>query len=273
MANSRSYSSPFQTINTLQIANPTTFQNLSFLTAGSEKLTITPSGTIGIGTTSPGGTLSVVSDNATGTTTSSAFNLTDSSLTTGTLAYLNSSSIITGKLLDVTATNNTWTGNGTTNGLVDISSSSTAGTASSSSLLLNLTRSGANANASHIAYGLYSAVTNTGTTSTNVAGYFTASGATNNYAAIFDAGNVGIGITTPTSELHLVDNVSGGMSSSTLQTIASTSQGYTSGKLLNVDLTQSAATGTSVSGNIASVNFAPTGYFREYFKYYQDCCY
>jgi len=48
MANSRSYSVPFQTVNTLQIANPTTFQNLSFLTAGSERLTITPSGKVGI---------------------------------------------------------------------------------------------------------------------------------------------------------------------------------------------------------------------------------
>ena len=48
MANPRSYSVPFQTINTIQIANPTTFQNFSILTNGAERLTITPSGSVGI---------------------------------------------------------------------------------------------------------------------------------------------------------------------------------------------------------------------------------
>ena len=59
MANPRSYSVPFQTINTLQIANPTTFYNFSILTAGSERLTITPSGNVGIGTTAPTEKLSI----------------------------------------------------------------------------------------------------------------------------------------------------------------------------------------------------------------------
>ena len=39
---------------------------------------------------------------------------------------------------------------------------------------------------------------------TNVGGYFSATGGSNNYAAIFNAGNVGIGITAPTQKLHVV---------------------------------------------------------------------
>jgi hypothetical protein len=48
-------------------------------------------------------------------------------------------------------------------------------------------------------YGIYSVVS--GTADKSYAGYFSASGATNNYAAIFSAGNVGIGDTTPTALL------------------------------------------------------------------------
>lgn len=72
----------------------------------------------------------------------------------------------------------------TTGNAISVSSTSTAGGASGSSYLINLSRSGANSNTAHTAYGIYSSVTNTnGTSGTNIAGYFTASGATtNNYA-------------------------------------------------------------------------------------------
>ena len=49
----RSYSSPYQAVNTVKIINPTAFQNLSLLSGGAERLTITPVGRVGIGTTSP----------------------------------------------------------------------------------------------------------------------------------------------------------------------------------------------------------------------------
>src|SRR3989338_1157961 len=49
----------------------------------------------------------------------------------------------------------------TTGTLFALSSTSTAGGASGVSKLLDISRSGTNANASHTAYGLYSAVTNT----------------------------------------------------------------------------------------------------------------
>ncbi|OGY15934.1 MAG: hypothetical protein A3H88_00090, partial [Candidatus Blackburnbacteria bacterium RIFCSPLOWO2_02_FULL_44_9] len=162
-------------------------------------------GAAAINLTSGTGSQTFTSSVATGTTTTSAFVFTDGSLTSGTGIYNTSSSVTTGRLLDIATSGNTWTGNGTTNGLVDISSSSTAGTGSSSSILLNLTRSGTNSNATHTAYGVYSSVTDTGTTSTNVGGYFTASGATNNYAAIFNAGNVGIGDTSPSALLEVGD--------------------------------------------------------------------
>ena len=92
-----------------------------------------------------------------------------------------------------------------------LSSTSTAGGASGVSKLLDINRSGTNTNASHTAYGLYSAVTNTGTTSTNVGGYFSASGATNNYGLIVANGNVGIGTTGPaaTSILDLTSTTKG----------------------------------------------------------------
>src|SRR3989344_4624993 len=62
----------------------------------------------------------------------------------------------------------------TTGTLFDLSSTSTAGGASGVSKLLDISRSGTNSNASHTAYGLYSAVTNTVTISTDVGGYFSA---------------------------------------------------------------------------------------------------
>lgn len=108
-----------------------------------------------------------------------------------------------------------------------LGSTSTVGTASSNSTILNLTRSGANANATHTAYGIQSAVTNTGTTSTNVAGYFSASGATNNYALVVPStgGNVGVGIVTPTAKMSISSNgteLGGTSMSATFKTHAGT---------------------------------------------------
>jgi hypothetical protein len=106
-----------------------------------------------------------------------------------------------------TTTGLTYNANSLTTGTgLTIASTSTAGGASGNSYLLNLARSGANSNATHSAYGIYSNVTNTGTTSTNVAGYFSASGATNNYGLIVNAGNVGIGTTSPSAKLSVVSD-------------------------------------------------------------------
>ncbi len=162
-------------------------------------------GATSLALTSGTGSQTHTSSVATGTTTTSGFVFDATAITSGTGIYAITDSVTTGRLLDIATTGNTWTGNGTTNGLVNLASTSTAGTASSSSILFNLARSGANAQLAHTAYGVYSTVTNTNATSgTNIAGYFSASGATTaNYGLIVENGNVGIGTTAPSYNLDV----------------------------------------------------------------------
>lgn len=87
----------------------------------------------------------------------------------------------------------------TTGSILNLASTSTQANNFS---LLNISSSGANANSSRTATGANISVTNTGTTSTNIGLNVVASGATNNYAALFD-GRVGIGTTTPAYPLHV----------------------------------------------------------------------
>ncbi len=135
--------------------------------------------------------------------TFTANNIFQPTVTTGTGAtagvQIAANSLTTGNGLDVSSTSLT-TGN-----LAALSSSSTAGGASGTSTLLNLSRTGVNSNTAHTAYGLYSTVTNTNVTSgTNIAAYLSASGATTaNYGLIVAAGNVGIGTTTPKGLLEI----------------------------------------------------------------------
>jgi len=121
----------------------------------------------------------------TGTGATAGMQLVANSLTTGNAFDISSSSITTGALAKLTSTSTLINNTAGTNGLFQISSS------------------GTNSTASKTAIGLSSIVTNTGATSTNIGGYFSASGATNNYAAIFENGNVGIGTTTPTALLTI----------------------------------------------------------------------
>lgn len=83
-----------------------------------------------------------------------------------------------------------------------LSSTSTAA-ASDAQALLEVNLSGANATSTQTTYAGRFINSHTGTGSTNVAGYFSASGGTNNYAGIFANGFVGIGISAPTAKLHL----------------------------------------------------------------------
>ncbi len=97
----------------------------------------------------------------------------------------------------------TWQWNSlSSNTALALSSTSTAA-ASNTQKLLSLSLSGANATTTQTTYGLYSTNTHTGTSSTNIAAYLSASGGTNNYALVIPSGNVGIGTTTPTSVLHV----------------------------------------------------------------------
>ncbi|MBM3208778.1 hypothetical protein FJZ40_00590 [Candidatus Shapirobacteria bacterium] len=80
-------------------------------------------------------------------------------------------------------------------------------------------------------------------------------------------GNVGIGTTAPTALLDLnsaatTTNIAN-ITASALTTgkalnLASTTNNFTSGGLINASLTQAAATGTAVSGDIVNLSFAPT---------------
>jgi|GEM_PF-4668161 len=85
------------------------------------------------------------------------------------------------------------------NGLA-LSSNGTAALTGQS--LLNLSLSGVNATGTQTTYDAYLSNAHTGT-STNVGLYASATGGSNNYAAIFAKGNVGIGTATPTSPLHI----------------------------------------------------------------------
>jgi trimeric autotransporter adhesin len=106
-------------------------------------------------------------------------NFTFNGLSTGNAFTLSSNSITSGTVLN-------------------LSSASTAGTGSSNSFMLNISRSGANVNASHNAVGISSSVSNTGVTSTNVAGSFSANGAsTENYgiqSIVFGSGGSNYGV-------------------------------------------------------------------------------
>jgi hypothetical protein len=84
---------------------------------------------------------------------------------------------------------------------------------------------------------------------------------------INSSGNVGIGTTGPAAKLEIssaatttdINKItSTALTSGKALYIAATGNGFTSGNLLNANLTQAAATGTSVSGDIVNIAFAPT---------------
>jgi hypothetical protein len=121
--------------------------------------------------------LIINSANTTGTTTSSSAAINANSLTTGTGLYLASNTLSSGQMLDIAITG-------------------TAGLTNQKGI--NVSLSGANSTGAQTTYGGYFSNTHSGT-STNVGLYATATGGTNNYAAIFENGNVGIGDTSPAS--------------------------------------------------------------------------
>ena len=129
--------------------------------------------------------------------------LMSSAVTTGTAATAGVqgafNSLTTGNGMDLSSTSLT---SGT---LLNLSSNSTAAAANVQALL-TATLTGANATSTQTTYAGQFANSHTGTGSTNIALYTTASGGTNNYAAIFNAGNVGIGTLTPNAVLHVNQN-------------------------------------------------------------------
>lgn len=121
----------------------------------------------------------------TGTGATAGHQLVGNSLTTGNLFDASSSSVSSGALGVFTSTSTVINHTAGTNGLVKV------------------LMSGANSTASKTAIGLYSKVINTGTTNTNIAGYFEASGGTTNWGIrsagsidVTSVGGVSIGGTT-----------------------------------------------------------------------------
>lgn len=107
--------------------------------------------------------------------------------------YLDASSLVAGTGMYAAA------GNSMTSGkLVDLRIASTGSLTNQT--VLNIDTSGANGTGAQTTYGIQVANNHSGT-STNIAGYFSATNGSNNYAAIFNAGNVGVGTAAPTSTL------------------------------------------------------------------------
>jgi hypothetical protein len=114
-----------------------------------------------------------------------------------------------------TAAAASFTANGLSSGtILSLSSTSTAAAAGNAGL--GVAVSGANAAASIARTGVSSVMTSTGSLSSNVAGYFSASGATNNYGLLVANGNVGIGTTSPAAALDVSGHINNSGAAATL---------------------------------------------------------
>lgn len=132
----------------------------------------------------------------------------------------------------------------TTGSILSLTSNSTSAAAGNKGLDISI--SGANSNAGITRTGLSSAVTSTGATSTNVAGYFSASGATNNYGLIVPNGHIGVGTTAPVSRLHIADDNTTSANYGVVSIGAGPFDGTTAGKFTGY------ASGTELAVNAAS---------------------
>lgn len=87
----------------------------------------------------------------------------------------------------------TWNWNTLSSGNALLLASTSTAAASNTQTLLNIALSGANSTSTQTTYGMQVTNTHTGTSSTNIAGYFSASGGTINYGLVVNAGRVAIG--------------------------------------------------------------------------------
>ena len=127
--------------------------------------------------------VTLTSTNTTQTTTSAALSVVGNSLTTGTGIYTASSSLSSGALIDLAVT----------------------GTAAATGQKgINISLSGTNGSSAQTTYGAYISNTHAGS-GTNVGLYATASGGgtQKNYAGIFDAGQILMGLTSVSTDAKL----------------------------------------------------------------------
>jgi hypothetical protein len=142
---------------------------------------LTSSGTIQFSSLTANGALYTSGGNGTLTTTAP---------TSGAIGYWTR----TGSVLSQTTANDTLSVTGNAGDIITVASSATG----ASNKALNISQTGATTGTDYAGY-----FSNTGAATTNVGLYATATGATNNYAAIFEAGKVGIGTTAPTYNLDV----------------------------------------------------------------------
>lgn len=154
-----------------------------------------------------------------------------------------------GNIIDNTTFGQAWDWTGLAGAGLVLGSSSTAAAGNNHSMLV-LSVSGANSNSTQTTYGMRSTNTHTGTSSTNIAGYFSASGGTVNNALYIAGGAISINGSAGTSGQVLTS-----AGANTLPTWSTPSSG---GITINTTAITGGTTGTLLYDNAATVGKTTT---------------
>lgn len=206
---------------------------------------ITSSGTITLSGLGGGGTKCVQTDNSGVITAAASACGSGGGLTVGTTAITSGTAnrVLFENGSNVLSEDANFTYDGNTLGVAN--SSTTA-----SNKVINISQTGATSGTDYAGY-----FSNTGAATVNVGLYATATGATNNYAAIFDAGNVGIGTTAPTSKLTVTDS----NSTSNLNKISAQINLTDSGNVTSSTSKQALGVTADITGNVTGALLSGIG--------------